>query len=276
VRSRYAAEERGLRIAIAAPIVSQTLLSFMAQNGEIRAPVDHRVLIYALLASVVTGIVCGLAPVMQTGRIPLLASLKERSRAGSAGGVRVRKLLVICQMAFTLILLIGAGLFVKTVVRLHERVGFASSNLVMVGINPYGLGYTLEDAERAMRDVDRRLRELPGIERVAAASTMMLTGGWSAGLVTIQAGERIVSDRVVARIRVGPGFFATLGTPIVAGRDFDEREIRPPGAPPLAPRTVMVNESFARRYFNGRSPIGAPWDSAPGSTRSPTSRSSAW
>ena len=241
---------------IAAPIVSQTLLSFMAQDGEIRAQVDHRVLIYAFLASLVTGTVCGLAPVVQTGRIPLMASLKERSRAGSAGGVRVRKLLVICQMAFTLILLIGAGLFVKTVVRLHERVGFASSNLVMVGINPYGLGYTLEDAERAMRDVDRRLRELPVIERVAAANTMMLTGGWSAGLVTIQADERSVSDRVVARMRVGPGFFATLGTPIVAGRDFDQREIRPPGAP-LAPRTVIVNESFARRYFKGRSPIGA-------------------
>jgi predicted permease len=241
---------------IAAPIVSQTLLSFMAQNGEIRAQVDHRVLIYAFLASLVTAMVCSLAPVVQTGRIPLMASLKERARAGSAGGVRVRKLLVSGQMAFTLILLIGAGLFVKTLVRLHERVGFESSNLVMVGINPYGLGYTLEDAERAMRDVDRRLRELPAIERMAAASSMMLTGGWSAGLVTIQADQRIVSDRVVARMRVGPGFFATLGTPIVAGRDFDQREIRPPGEP-LAPRTVIVNESFARRYFKGRSPIGA-------------------
>ena len=241
---------------MAAPIVSQALLSFMARNGDIRVQVDHRVLIYAFLACTATGIVCGLAPVVQTGRIPLIASLKERSRAGSAGGVRVRKLLVIGQMAFTLILLIGAGLFVKTVVRLHERVGFASGNLVMVGINPYGLGYTLEDAERAMREVDRRLRELPVIERVAAANTMMLTGGWSAGLVTIQADERIVSDRVVARMRVGPGFFATLGAPMVAGRDFDQREIRPPGDP-LAPRTVIVNESFARRYFKGRSPIGA-------------------
>ena len=129
-----------------------------------------RVLIFAFLASVVTGIVCGLAPVMQTRQIPLMASLKERSRAGLPGGVRVRKLLVIGQLAFTLILLIGAGLFVKTVARLHERVGFASDNLVMVGVNPYGIGYTLEDAERAMREVDRRLRELPVIERVAAAN----------------------------------------------------------------------------------------------------------
>jgi predicted permease len=242
---------------VAAPFVSQTLLSFMAQDGDVRAQIDHRVLIFAFLASVVTGIVCGLAPVVQTRQIPLMASLKERSRAGSPGGVRARKLLVIGQMAFTLILLIGAGLFVQTVARLHQRVGFASDNLVMVGVNPYGVGYTLEDAERAMREVDRRLRELPMIERAAAANTTMLTGGWTAGLVTIQADSRIVSDRVVARMRVGPGFFATLGTPIVAGRDFDQREVRPPGAAPAPWRTVIVNESFARRYFKDRSPIGA-------------------
>jgi predicted permease len=245
----------GMIGVLAAPLVSQPLLAFMAQNGEIRVQADRRVLAYACLAGLVTAVVCGLAPIVQTGRVPLMASLGERSRAGS-GGVRGRRLLVIGQLAFTMMLLIGAGLFVKTVVRLHERVGFASGNLVMVGINPYGLGYGLEDAERTMREVDRRLRELPDVERVAAANTMMLTGGWSAGLVTIQADQRFVSDRAVARMRVGPGFFATLGAQIVAGRDFDQREIRPPGAP-LAPATVLVNESFARRYFRGRSPIGA-------------------
>jgi predicted permease len=247
----------GLLGLLAAPIVSQTLLSFMTQDGDVRAEIDHRVLIFAFFASVVTGIVCGLAPVLQTGRIPLMASLKERSRAGSAGGMRVRKLLVSGQMAFTLILLIGAGLFVKTVAHLHDRVGFASDNLVMLHVNPYGAGYTREDAERAMREVDRRLRELPVAERVAAANTALLTGGWSAGLVTIQSDRRFVSDRVVARMRVAPGFFATLGTPIVAGRDFDQREARPPGVPVARARTVMVNETFARRYFKDRSPIGA-------------------
>jgi predicted permease len=247
----------GLLGLLAAPILSQTLLSFMAGDADVRVQIDHRVLLFACLACVVTGVACGLAPVLQTGRIPLVAALKERSSAGSPGGVRVRKLLVIGQMAFTLVLLIGAGLFLKTLARLHERVGFASRDLVMVGINPYGVGYSLEEAERAMREVDRRLRELPVIERMAAANTTMLTGGWSAGLVTIQADRRIVSDRLVSRMRVGPGFFATLGTPIVAGRDFDEREVRAPGAPPAPWRTVIVNESFVRRYFKDRNPIGA-------------------
>ena len=107
------------------------------------------------------GGLCGLAPVLQTGRIPLIASLKERSGNATGGGMRVRKALVIGQMAFTLILLIGAGLFVQTLARLHERVGFASGNLVMLSINPPSIGYSVEDAERAMRDVFRRLQELP-------------------------------------------------------------------------------------------------------------------
>jgi predicted permease len=247
----------GMLGLIAAPLVSRALLSFMANDGDVHAPIDTRVLSFAFLAAVVTGIVCGLAPVLQTGRIPLIASLKQRSRSASPGGVRVRKLLVIGQMAFALLLLIGAGLFVKTVARLHERVGFASGNLIMININPSGLGYTDENGERAMRDIDRRLRELPVIEHVAAANTAILTGGWSAGLVTIQSDERIVTTRPVARMRVGPGFFATLGAPIVEGRDFDQREMRAPGAPPAKVSTVIVNENFARRYFKGRSPIGA-------------------
>jgi predicted permease len=242
---------------IAAPLVSEALLSFMTRDGDVQVPIDTQVLIFAFLASVATGIICGLAPVMQTGRIPLMASLKQRSRSMSPGGVRVRKLLVIGQMTFALLLLIGAGLFVKTVARLHERVGFTTSNLMMITVNPSGLGYTDDNGERAMRDIDRRLRELPVIEHVAAANTPLLTGGWTAGLVTIQAGDRIVSDRAVARMRVSPDFFATLGTRFVEGRDFDQREVRAQGAPPMKVSTVIVNESFVRRYFKGRSPLGA-------------------
>jgi predicted permease len=241
---------------IAAPLVSEALLSFMAQDGDVRASISQRGLLFAFLASVATGIVCGLAPVLQAGRVPLIASLKQRSRAGAASGARVRKLLVIGQMAFALILLIGAGLFAKTVARLHERVGFVSGNLIMVSVNPYGVGYTLENAERAMREIDRRLGELPQVEHKAAANTAILTGGWSAGLVTIESDGRNISDRPVARTRVGPGFFATLGVPILEGRDFDQREVRSTDAPEQT-RTVLVNESFARRYFKGRSPIGA-------------------
>jgi ABC-type antimicrobial peptide transport system permease subunit len=74
--------------------------------------------------------------------------------------------------------------------------------------------------------------------------------------LTIQSDKRFVTDGAVARMRVGAGFFATLGTPVMAGREFEEADVRPPGAVPNVDRTAIVNESFARRYFNGRSPVG--------------------
>jgi predicted permease len=74
--------------------------------------------------------------------------------------------------------------------------------------------------------------------------------------MTIQSDERIVTDRAASYMRVGPGFFSTLGTQVIAGRDFDERDVRVPGSPPTRWRSVIVNESFARRYFKGRSPVG--------------------
>ncbi len=171
--------------------------------------------------------------------------------------MRVRKLLVIGQMAFALLLLIGAGLFVKTVARLHERVGFASANLIMISVNPNGLGYTKENAERAMRDIDRRLRELPG-DRTRRGRQHRLAHRRLGGGPRHHSGRRTHRHHSpVARMRVGPGFFATLGAPIVEGRDFDQREVRAPGAPPEKVGTVIVNESFARRYFQDRSPVGA-------------------
>jgi predicted permease len=104
--------------------------------------------------------------------------------------------------------------------------------------------------------VFRRLQEVPDIERVAAANARILSGGAASTTLTIQSVDRIVTDGAVARMRVGPGFFATLGTPVIAGRDFGEADVRPPGATPTAYRTAIVNESFARRYFKDRSPVG--------------------
>lgn len=240
---------------VAAPALSQVLLVFLSQGDDLSFRMDHRVFLFAFLASVATGGLCGLAPVLQAGRISLVASLTERSRVATGGGVRLRKLLVVGQMAFTLVLLIGAGLFVQTLSRLHERVGFAASRLVMLSVDPPSLGYSESAAEQAMRELFRRLQDEPGVERAAVANTGLLSGGWSTTSLTIQLDERIVT-RGVSRMRVGPGFFSTLGTPIVAGRDFDERDVRAPGSKPTAYRLAIVNESFARRYFKDTSPVG--------------------
>jgi predicted permease len=243
---------------VAAPAVSQALLSFVSQRADLSFRIDPRVFLFAFLVSMLTAGLCGLAPAFQAGRTPPIASLKEKSDIAVGGGVRLRKALVGGQLAFTLILLIGAGLFVQTLARLHAKgPGFASSRVLMFRVDPPSIGYSESNAERLMRGLFRTLQEVPGVESAAVANSHLLSGGWSTTNLTIQVdGRRIVTDRIVPRMRVGPGFFSTLGTQVIAGRDFDERDVRPPGTEPTPYRSVIVNESFARRYFKERSPVG--------------------
>jgi len=135
-------------------------------------------------------------------------------------------------------------------------VAFPSSRTLMLSVNPPASGYSPSDAEKAMRDVLRRLQEVPVVERVAIANSRILDGGAASTTLTIQSVNRMVTDGAVTRMRVGSGFFATLGTRVIDGRDFDESDVRPRGAAPTAYRSVIVNESFARRYFQDRSPVG--------------------
>ncbi|HYE85573.1 MAG TPA: ABC transporter permease [Vicinamibacterales bacterium] len=242
---------------LAAPVISRVLLFFLAPGGEVALTVDARVLLFALATTVLTAVWCGVAPAFQIGRIPLVASLNDRSRAGAAGGVRLRKAIVAGQLAFTLVLLVGSALFVQTLSRLQDNLGFDGRNLVTVSIDPPSVGYAEPDAERVMREVYERLQVFPAVERVAAANSTMLVGGAASSTLTIQSDRRFVADRAAARMRVGPGFFATIGTPIIAGRDFDDRDMRPLGEKPRPYRSVIVSESFARRYFPDRDPLGA-------------------
>jgi predicted permease len=244
-----------LGLAIA-PAVARVLLAYLSQDSDVSVHIDGRVFAFAFITSLTTGALCAIAPALQTGRIPLIASLKERSTLTTGAGLRLRKALMIGQLAFTLILLVGAGLFVQTLAHLYDEAAFPTGRLLMLSVSPPDSGYSPSDAERAMREVFRRLHEVPDVERVAAANTRILGGGAASTTLTIQSVDRIVADRAVARMRVGPGFFATLGTPVIAGRDFGEADVRPPGAAPTAYRTAIVNESFARRYFKDRSPVG--------------------
>jgi predicted permease len=258
VESLLIAVGGGVLGLLAAPAVARVVLFFLPQNDAVAPRIDGRVLAFVFIAIVLTAVMCGLAPALQTGRTPLVASLNDRSRLAAGGGVRLRKMLVAGQLAFTLVLLIGSGLFVQTLARLHGNVGFDSGNLVTVTVDPPAKGYAEPDAERVMREVLQRLQEMPAVERVAAANSRMLTGGAASSSITIQSDRRFTGDRAAARMRVGAGFFATLGTPVLAGRDFDERDVRPAGDKPRAYRSVIVSESFVRRYFTAnQNPIGA-------------------
>jgi predicted permease len=257
VESLLIAVAGGVLGLLTAPALSRVILFFLPQDGDVALRIDARVLAFAFIASAVTAVICGIAPTLQTRRTPLVASLMDRSRVSASGSVRMRKTLVAGQLAFTLVLLIGSGLFVQTLSRLHDNLGFDGEQLVTLSLDPPANGYAEPDAERIMREVLQRLQAVPVVARAAVANSGMLNGGMASNMVTIQSDRRFASDRAVARMRVGPGFFPTIGAPLLAGRDFDERDVRPAGDQPRAYRSVIVSESFARRYFTDQNPIGA-------------------
>jgi len=238
-----------------APAVSGALISFLPDAVDLHPGIDARVFAFALAVALSTGVLFGLVPARQASRVAPGFTLKEEATS-VAGGLGLRKALVVGQVALALVLLVGAGLFVRTLANLRARgPGFATTNLVTFVVDPARSAYTQPQSERLLRDLLAALRASPDVREAASSTAMLLGGGsWNTPF-TIQSDRRFVTDRVAHINAISPGYFATLGKPLLAGRDFDERDVRP-GAE-QAFRHAIVNESFARRYFGERDPIGA-------------------
>ena len=238
-----------------APIVTTSLIRFLPNAVDLSTAVNPRVFAFALCAALATGLLFGLMPALQASRTQPGFTLKEDAR-GVAGGLGLRKALVIGQITLALVLLTGAGLFVRTLGNLRERgPGFSMTNLVMFGINSAQSGYGNEQGRQVLVQMLEAMRALPEVESAGIGSMALLGGGSWNQFVTIQSDHRFVGDRSVHIATVSPGFFSTLQTPIVEGRDFDERdklEVKDARF-----RSLIVNENFAKHYFNGKSALGA-------------------
>jgi predicted permease len=245
----------GLLSLLVAPAVARILMRFLPENAGLSPRVDVRVFLFALAVSLVTGVLAGLIPAVKAARHARVSSINVRSRVAMSGHARLRKAIVVMQIAFTLILLIVAGLFIQTLQRLqHKDHGFDRGGVVMFRLDPPGIGYSTADGARVMRELRQSLQRTPGVEHAALANTTLLTGGGFSRVLTIDGDQRTVTDGSVPGLRVSPDFFATLGTRIVAGRDFTDADTQ--DFIKTGYRSVIVNESFARKYFGGRNAIG--------------------
>jgi len=255
-----------LGVAIA-PIAVRALIAFLPHNTaatDLQANIDMRLLLFAFLVSLLTGFLAGGAPALQAGRKSLDSALRERGGTPS-GGLALRRAIVTAQIAFTLVLVIAAGLFVRTLSGLLIKgPGFDTSSLISFGIKPALNGYSGAEENRLIRRITEGLRDSSNIQASSIALVQLLLGGAWSNSLTIQAQERYVTDREIEINAVTPGFFATLGARIVAGRDFNEHDALNVEAPhqslPVSEsgqRAVIVNEAFVKRYFGGRNPLGA-------------------
>jgi len=245
-----------LGVAVA-PLAIRALIAFLPHElaaTSLRATLSLRLLAFAFFASLAAGLLSGLAPVVHAGRDSLVSSLRERAGTGF-GGVSLRKCTVTLQVTFSLILVIGAALFVRTLAGLLTKgPGFETSGILSFAIAPVKSGYSRADAVRLVRRLHEEVRALPTTRNSAAARVAFLTGESWNNLIIVQTDRRIVTGDLVNLNAVTPGFFSTLGIRILDGRVFDARDSRPAGE--AGHGSVIVNEAFVKRYLAGRDPIG--------------------
>ena len=246
-----------LGVAVA-PLAIRGLIAFLPHElaaNALRDTLSFRLLTFAFFASIAAGFLSGLAPALRAGGDNVVNSLRERGGTGF-GGVRLRKTIVTLQVAFSLILVVGAALFLRTLTGLLAKgPGFDTSSLLSFAIAPLQNGYSRADASRLVRRLDEQVRALPVASSSATARFAVLTGGHWHNVVTVQTDHRFVTEGGCCDFNaVSPGFFATLGVRLLAGRDFDQRDIRPAGE--IGPRSAIVNEAFVKRYLAGRDPLG--------------------
>ena len=238
----------GLGVALA-PVVTRVLLRRMVGSSTTELPFstnpDVRVLLFAFALAFAVSLAFSLAPALRFLRLDLVNSLKQQSTTGSSGDLRFRRLAVAVQIGLSLLLLVGAGLFVRTLRNLRAvDVGFSSGHLVQFGINPRLAGYQPEQAFDLYKRVEQALAALPGTRNVGGTDDPDLVGSSQTGGVTVAGYVYKEEDKKQAEEpAVTPGFFSVLQIPLLAGRTFTDQDVV--GKPNVA----VVSASFARRYF---------------------------
>jgi putative ABC transport system permease protein len=216
--------------------------------------VDRRVLLYAVGLSVVTGLIVGLVPAVLVARRSIVASLRT-SGSGVAHSPRLREILVVSQVAMTVMLLCGAGLLFRTVIALtRANNGFDKHDLLTMDIALPPTRYTPERRTIFYREAVAALRALPGVTSAAAGNSLPVIGTPRGGTIFHRLGtpEVPMNDRPLTTVRVvTPGYFRTLRIPVLRGREFTEADDANPQA------GLVVNEAFAKAYLSDLDPLGA-------------------
>jgi predicted permease len=234
--------------------VTKGLMAFIVSStSPVHATLNVPVLLFTLAITLAAAISFGVAPAIQASRIDLVTAIKSRSLRGGTSGGRSRgaAALVALQVAMSLVLLVGAGLFGRSLINLVSHpLGFEPGPVVLARLNPRLAGHTAPTAIALYRRLCDRVSAMPGVASVTIAHYSPFGGrNVNTGVVEGYApapGESVKFET----IHVGPSYPQTLGIPIVAGRGLDTRDVEG------APRVGMVNETFVRKYLPDVNPIG--------------------
>jgi predicted permease len=243
------------------------LLTALMANGRenftLHAELNWRVLAVTLAISVLTGLLFGLAPALQATRVDLLSALKEIRAGALAAAARRPRLgltqgLVVAQIALSLVLLVAAVLFGRTLGNLHGiELGFNREDVLLFTIRPGAAGYEGPARGRLYAELQERVSQIPGVRNVSLSARALPAGGGSMTLVTAEAAPPPPppvpgqpAPNAAGVFTIGPSFFATMQIPLIGGREFDGRDV--PGGTPVA----IINQRLAT-VLKLQSPLGS-------------------
>jgi len=241
-------------------LASWTLAAFvraMEQNIEVlglETHLDWRVLAFAVGLSIITGVLFGLGPALRATRTDLQSTLKDQGVNAShgTGSVRLRRALMVSQVALTAVLLVAAGFFAHSLVNLKlQNIGMQVDHVVQFAISPGLNHYSTDQTIAYFNRVREGIAAVPGVRSVTAAKIGLFEDSSSNGDITAEGYTAGPDEDIhVMRNSIAPNHFATLGIPLLAGREFQESDRAG------SPKVVIINEKLAKKFFAGRNPIG--------------------
>jgi len=243
----------GILGLVIAKWTGRVLLTLLSGGHRINLELhlDARVLLFTALVCIVSGILFGLAPALRATRTDLLTALKQPSSGASGGKITTGKILVGSQVALCLLLLVSAGLLLRTLNRLETvNLGFDRQNVLLFTVRPGLNGYKGKQLDEFYLEAQRRIQSLPGVESISFSDRNAIGAGSSStsAVVPGYAENDDVAD--FHRHIVGPGYFATLGIPIRLGRALGLQDAHG------APLAAIVNQKFVDTYMHGNNPLG--------------------
>jgi predicted permease len=265
---------------------AHAILSFVSGNQSrplgFATGVDLRVLGFTVAVSLLTGILFGIAPTLRSARVDLTPALKEgegsSTRSAHAGGkwFSIGNALVVAQVALAIVVLVGAGLLVRTLANLRSvDVGFDSHNILIFGIDPTLIGYKGPQADSLYRDLQGRLSETPGVKSASYSMMPLLSGGM---MITgfHWPGTPQDQESQADALGIGPNFFETMHIPFLVGREFNASDFKLAASnagdtPTSAPTPVIVNQAFVEKYLGKENPLGKQFGQAEASADGPAS-----
>jgi macrolide transport system ATP-binding/permease protein len=239
----------GLAVAYAGTRMLLRLVFNGAERLPIQASPSALVLGFALLLSLITGIVFGVAPAWIAAQAQPADALRSGTRATSTGASFLQRSLVVLQAALSLVLLVGAGLFSQNLSRLqHMDLKLESKNRYVVHINPQAAGYKASQLEAFYRTLEDRFHAIPGVKKVGISTyTPMEDNNWGNGL-QVQGQPRHVIG--ASFVKTNPEYFDSVGTRLVAGRGFTTLDT------PTYPTVTIINRTLSRQFFKDANPLG--------------------